>query len=1481
MKRTAFLLLFLLLVLHFTASPPTAAPAIPDVAPLRLSLTASPVEPLPGETVKISARISPRFDPERNGIRWTWHGSAGNTRKKSATEILFEAQNAPVTLTATLRDLLRDEDLETAAISVAPRSYTLAIRNHSQDRNKICLWNDTTKAIEEKTGKAVRSPVILEGVLDPVPPGNVRCLWTPNEGTAVISEDGNRAVVCRNMTGVASVSLLVLDKNGLELGRSEVSFDVDITHEALERSFRLIHGQALWEKALTLREKGELEAALIQAVSAAEELIEGGMKDEFLRDELERFSRARNRYFKALELGTLAASLWRDGDLEEALAKFREAQMFHAHPLTEKSIAELEVILKKRKEARIAAATAAREADQLAAEGKLREALGKYDESLRLYSDAAVRTVRAGIEGRLGALDRKAAAAKAQQRIALDLEARGDLESALAKITESQEIYPLPEAVVDVSRIRGRLQEHRQRREKATALGKEASALESRGLEGQGDPDVLKQALKTYRLASETWSDLSFDGAARRIGNHLDRIDAQVAQVGHLIREAAQLEQEGRMDEAMRRYVRAQNIRRTDGAQNKIADLERRMEIRKKRIKESRELYIQAVDLESRGKFDEALAAARKGESTFSDNALSMIVRRLQKTIDVRDEKTARASALADRGQEAWMRNDLEKALDLYIESDNVRHNEKTARTIQTLRTLVGESVTTAARAEELYREAVILERNSNFVTAEEKLRSSLALRTIPEAQALLKKVENSIAEENWIENLKTQPLSLRTSPSIPRVGERTVVRIESGAWTEDPGLAWRWRLTGNAEGDETLDGGRAYAFYPADDRPVTITLAALQAETGRELHARSLSVMAEPCVVTLVADEGTKFAKLWNENLKCLENVREFATRADIEVRAEISPLPDSPVSWLWSADPESTIPASQDGKTTVRRILPGISKLSVTARDSRGIALGSAQISLLIPVDRNDILRDERRARAWAQWLEAETQWAEGKYLTAMETAACASVLDPLAPEIANGCVQMKEDFGKMERSTRLLAESAWLLAAGRIEEAGEKTAEAQNLWPDVSPEKLLFEIEKAGEKNRENSMLAARLRAEAQAFLAGGSRVEALLRLQDSYLLEENDAVSKDVVHLIREIEEDRAKRREAGDLRNRGNILADRKHYSEALDFYSRSLRLYPDPYLRSYMNILQEKAAEEKDSREKAAALRREGDALMDVNRTEEALAKYRESLQIRHNDELKNIIDGEEKRIAETTASKLRKEAEKLVKSKKSSAALAKYRESLKFAYNEEAYAYVKKADAAEIKKRAEELTLEGDTFMRQKKPHEALERYRLALTKTPKDPILLEKLRKLELILKPAVAAAPASGNNFPGEASQEFPPDEPYADVEEQTSVYDPHDLKRADALFREGNILYREKKYREALRKYKDSYVLSQSPKLGDFIDRLETTLGNTEKANKLVQEGNAFYKTQNFKEALKKYRESLSFYKNSEVEAFILKLEPLAK
>ena len=1482
MKKTSvlsFLLFFLPFSLLICTSAFAAVPvsAASNDERARFSLKASPVSPYLGETVKVKAEPSSPLDLTKQGIRWEWRGGASNFRSVGDSEVAYEAQDISAVLTVTLWDRLSGEDLETAALTVTSQGYALSINNLTQETEKIQHWDNKTKSVVATQGIAVKNKVLLEAVVAPQPQNAVRYIWIPNEGSMVVSQDAGRCTVYRDATGQAVITLLLIDKNNLELGRTQVSFDVSISSEAIERSVQLTKGWERWKKALALREKGEVETALLQAQRAAEELADGGVEDDSLRGELDRFKRTRDNYFKALELSSIAASLWRDGKLTEALNKYRQAQGLHAHADIEKNIAEIETIRNREKERKENSASIAEEANFLAAGGKLEEALQKYKESLNLYSDSTVRSAQADVEGRLKAMQRKTALARTQREIGLTLEAQGELELALSKIAESREIWALQETATDIQRIQSALQVQQRRQDEGAQLAKDASLLESQGTEGQGKPEILSQALEKYRQALAAWPEKSLERSIKRVETHIDRISAEIAQSELLVKEAEFLEREGRMEEALSKYRRSQDIRRSSDTEKKLTALNQSIESHKKLIEEAQVYYAQASGLEKQGKLDEALLFAKKGEAVLSSNELSTIIRRLESAISSRDAKIDRAAKVAVLAQTTQMEGNLEKSLALYLESDNIWHTEEVTQAIQVLRGLVDENKNTEERALELYKEGLILERESNFEAAEEKLQSSLTLKRTPEAEQLLKKVQKQRSDESWIETLKGQPLVLRANPIVPRTGQLTVIRIEKGAWTDDPGLTYRWKRSGNAQEGASIEGGQAYSFYPVDNHPVTVTLTVAQAGTDRELAVRQLSVTAEPYSVKLVLSESNTVVKLWNASSKRLEEVKELATGTDLEVRAETAPLPDGTVSYFWSVDADSTLGNSQENKTIVRRSLPGTSKVDVAIKNTRDIVIGSGQLSFIVAVDKNDIARDLKRSRAWGEWMRAQNLWAEDKRLKALEAATQASVLDPGDPDITNGLSQMKEDLGKMEYSARLLSESSLLLLEGKIPEAEEKLLEAEKLWPNESSNEsnksLKSSLLEGAEKIRKNKILAAKLRSEGEALLADGAKAEALLRFQNSLLLEENDVVSKDAQRLAQEIGQEKNKREEARVLRNKGNAMADKKRYTEAIDLYTRSLRLYPDEYLEAYAELLQEKAAEEKSIREEALKLRKEGDVLMKDKKTPEALVKYKESIQIWHDDELADTVKNEEQRIAEATASKLRKEAEKLLKSKKTTEAFLRYKESLTYSHDNIARAYVDKVEAEEAQKRADSLVKEGDALMKQKKPEEALERYKLALKNTPKDSVLSEKVRKLELILAPAVATDPIS--------SDIVLPKEPSSDENLSSEKDDSRDLVHADALFREGNSLYIQKKYAEALFKYEESYKLSQSQKLKEFIDQLKATLGNMEKASKLVQEGNALYKAQKYKEALNKYRESLKFHDNAEVEAFIPKVETLLK
>ncbi|MDR1979843.1 MAG: tetratricopeptide repeat protein [Synergistaceae bacterium] len=1479
MKKTV--VWYLLLALWLSYAPPVAAAPSSDDDRTQLSLSASSPSPYPGDTINVQANVSPRFDETKYGIRWEWQGGAANFRAESGDVVAYEALQEPVTLSATLWDRMEGGDVVTATLTVPPRSYAFSIRNLTPEET-ISLWDPEARAMADVQGRTVRSRVTLEAVLEPQPQGALRYLWTPNEGTFLASENENQCVVYRETQGSAVVSLRVSDKNNVTLGTAEFSFEVNISSKTLEQSRRLTKGWDLWKGALALREKGEIETALIQARYASEELIGGGVGDDVLRGELERFKQVRDSYFNALELASIAAALWRDDKLEDALAQYRQARTFYAHASIEKNIAEIEALLVRAKKLQEDAAVLAQEAERLAKAGDLEGALAKYDESLTLHSDLAVRAAQADVEALHKAIQRKMEVAETVRKIGLTLESQDNLEDALAKMTESREIWDLPAIAADAERIQSKIADRRRRQDEAARLVEEAALLEVRGLEGQGEPDILNQALGKYRQALDVWWEISSERALERVSSHIGRIENDIAQSAFLAKEGELLEGNGQLEEALNKYRRAQDIRGNEDVAKKVAELDQRLETRKKLAAEAQEHYLQAVKLENLGNLDEALAIARRGETLLASNDLTVrdlavgdlsagdvaaTVKRLENAIDTRNGKIARAADLAARAREE---SHPEKSLDLFIESENVWHNEEVAQMIRTLRELLKETRDAEERAAELYKEGVILERDSKLEAAEEKLQSSIALKPTAEAEKLLSEVQKQIAEKNWVETLSPQPLELKSLPLIPYAGERTTVRIENGAWTVDDKLTYRWKLSGNVKDDAPIGDGRAYGFYPVDDQPVTLALTVLQKGKERVLTTRTISVIAEPRAVKLTLNEETRTAKLWNATSKRLEEANEFATGTDVEIRAEVTPLPEGLVSYSWNADPDSILVASLDSRAIVRRPSPGMSKVDVTVKDGRGIVLGSGRLDFLVAVDKNDIARDLKRSQAWEQWMAARNFWSEGRRLQAIDTATEASLLDPLDPDITSGLSRMKEDLGKMEQAAQLLAEGSFLLADGRITEAEEKIGAAENLWQDEKNRDIRYSLLEAVERVRKNEMLALNLRAEGDALLARGAKIEALLRFQDSLLLSENDAVSKDIARLTQEIATEKSRLEEARTLRNKGDALVEGKHYGEAIEYFDRSMTLYPDPYLAAYRRLLQERADREKMERAKASKLRGEGDALMKNKKTAEALAKYKESLQIWHDTELAATVKEEENRLAQATAAQLRKEADALVKGKKIAEALAKYKESLTYAHNDAAAAYVKKTEEAEAKRRSDALIKEADALVKQKKPEEALARYRLAQKETPKNEALLATIRKLELILAPAVGEAPLSDDVAL--------PENPY---ENTSSDQNGRDLVQADALYREGNALYRQKKYKEALQKYRESYKLSQSQKLLDFADQLEATLENVEKANKLVREANTLYKAQKYKEALTRYRESLDFYANPEVRAFILKVEALLK
>lgn len=1461
MKKTRLLLpLLLFLVVCTTAAWPQSGESPSSV---KLLLTAEPVSPVPGGTVVVRARF-PESGDHRHSLRWSWSGEGERFLTRDGNAIQYEARPRPLTVTAVL---LNPEGLEAArsSVTVSPASYDLSIRARSPQKSPVLVWDSQTRSPIEKRGTTMEDTVEMRALLSPEPQTALQYEWIPDEGTMIVSQDARACLVRRETPGIGNVALSLL-MEGTELGRAEASFDIRFSIEDLRRSRSLEEGWKLWQEALDLRKKGRTDAALLHAERGADKLLDGGADPGFLQGELAGFRAAQAKSLESLELSSVAASLWRDGKLNEALEQYLQAYSLFEHPSVSEDISRLKGRLEERDTRIQKASHLVQEARGLAKSGELNAALRLYEQGLRLNFTPELNAEKIDLEGKIGAREERLLLARSRRATALALEAQGELEGALKKMAESLEIWPLDETIQDQKRILSDLNARQRARSAAEALLEEASELERKGTDGRLDVPLLSQALEKYLEASKLYAEEGTERAVRRVKTLLDRAEERKKQADRLAREGDALEREGHLEEAQARYRRSLSAWEDKRVSERAEALDRRLEDLKVRESAALELLETAQTLERQGRLAEALTAVRQGADIASLDILPVVLRRIEHALREREGRIERAAELSAKAGQHLDAGREEQALMLYLESHAVWPTDPVSTDIRLLRGRIDEQTARRKQASSLYKEGILLEREERLEEAMEKLRASLSLVVSPDVQAHLGRLDVRRSERQRRTALLAEPLKLRTTPQIPLVGERTTFRVGEGPWTTAKDLAFEWRILGNVKEQQAVDGGRAFRFYPADDSPVTATLVVRQPGAREPLASSTISTTAEPWNLRIVQASANATVQSWDDARKVLVEAQGLSTADEVEFYAEVRPLPAEPLRYLWESDADTVLVKARDNVAVFRRLRTGTGKVAVTVKDRRDIPLGRVEAPLLAVADKKEEEQSRRRAQAWSLWLQALALWEEGKFAKAIRTGERASALDPLSSEIEAGLPEMRTQLDRRTKAARLLAEGSMELRTDALSAARANLERASQLWEDAATERMghALELREREVQNRRHEAL--RLRTAAEISIAVGDKVGALAQLRNSFLFEPNEAVSLDIAKLSKSLFEEDEKRNAALSLRRRANASIDKNRIAEGIDLYEQSLSHLNDPYLATYIDLLKDRLEGDREFREKAQALRKKGDALMNAKKPKEALKSYKESLLLWHDEELEALVRKREKEQREEMARKLRAEAEALVKRRRPADALEKYKESLALAPNKTAEDFVRKAEL----EASEQAIRRGDAALRGKKPLEALEHYQKALALTPKNKSLLEKLERLNRILQPA---RPAS-EDVPQEGSSRME-EELYSPDAESSNDRKAEGSAQADALIREANELFKKKEYVRALAQYEASYELRRNDKLKEFIERLRTTL----RAKQLVQEGNDLYRAQNYSEALEKYQESLKLQKNPDVERFIPQVRSL--
>ena len=1174
---------------------------------------------------------------------------------------------------------------------------------------------------------------------------------------------------------------------------------------------------------------------------------------------------------RSLEMAYHASMLLRDGRLEEALIEYNDADILSADESLHKIIDEIRIRITKEAEDKATADSLRRQSILHIQDGHLILAIEKLKESLIYYDNPDVRSELGMIEGRFKAESQKQRIAQEMLQIAELLENREEYDAALSKIEEARTVWNLSHILPIRQRIQKKIEKREADKLEALKLEDEANKLKIKAnMEQDNDINLLQQALEKYRKSYSIAPASSVETAIIQTEHNILKISMDIKEAEKKAKEARLLEGQGKYETAIEVYNISLNLRENEEVANDLKALENKLNEELKREKQANDLYIEASKLEIDGKISEALITVNKALEISKKPEGEALKIRVEKAISEREQRRAKGAELAESARILRSQRLFAEALDMYWESWAAwPYSSDTKDAIDSLESIVKDTKTTEERAKRLYNEGLALEGEERLVEAIERITGSYALIPSKEVEERLSGIKAELSYKKWLEALLMQPLELKSDPVLPMIGQLVAVRIEGSSWLDSEKLTYKWELSDNTRDVKNIDGGKAVNFRASDETPVIIRLEIFTKEakySNKPIMEKKYSVIADGYDARInVVGMNIKHQK-WNPVKKQLEPINELVTRSAILLRAICTPSVENAI-YEWSLDSD-TLTSGERGKSelNVRRNDPGLSKVGVIVKDLSGIVIGGADISFLIPFAYENVLIDFKKAEAWELWMESQKLWAEGKRLDAIKKASEASALDPSEPDITIGLAQLYSENAKIEESYYLSALSILRILEERYDDAILSLKESERLHPAETKRLRIRELEAETIRRQDKKALAERFRAEGDWLLSQQRKEEAISKYNESLLLLYNENLYIEVQRLTAEVEKENQEMNKLKELLQNSFSLVSKQRYSEALEMMSQALSLRNDEAIRVYSEIIKQKIAEEQQLKLRASKIRDEADSIFKDKKYEEAFELYHSSLEIWKDNDLEIWLAKEEQLYKGAKAVQLRKDAENFIKRKSREDAVRAYRESLLYEYNKVADDYVKAYDTEVAQKRAEELVREANTLLKQNKPDEALEKLKSALTYTPNDQKIINEIKKIEQMLKKIL-----------------FEPSETTLSVDSQleyaSSNDDNEQLKYADKLFKEATDLQSQKKYKEALVKYKECYDITKNVRLKEFIDRFEKTIEDVEKANELIGIANELYKQGKFAEALKYYEESLKYYKSPQVEEFIKKLKTL--
>ena len=454
-----------------------------------------------------------------------------------------------------------------------------------------------------------------------------------------------------------------------------------------------------------------------------------------------------------------------------------------------------------------------------------------------------------------------------------------------------------------------------------------------------------------------------------------------------------------------------------------------------------------------------------------------------------------------------------------------------------------------------------------------------------------------------------------------PHVGEQVIFSVQSSQIPSGGSVEWSVApTTGKNPARITLRaGGREFAFTPLDTQPVKVTANFINYNGDIIDTSESTITPTEFVINSSVVVE--KPLTLW-DSAKHSNNVMkntDLLANTPIKIRAELAPDFKGEHTFKFVSDAATALMSQDNNEIFIRRGSVGDSEISVTAFNSSGVKLGqgSTKIKINIPMSRFE--ESTREREAWNLWNKAQEEWELKNYANAVKLANNAVNLAPRDSEISEGARAFNTNFARFTKAEKLRDDAKKFDSSKKFDDALKNLRSAAVIWPlDTDAE----EISQAEQKVNEYRLLVQQsnwLIDTGRAYDSENMFEEAIEYYNKGIAIVSNDSVSERIERIKNRLTLIANADKFAGE----GNTLEREGKLTEALQRYGASVLSNPDATLKSHIEELQSVIARRE---RQAQALYREGNDLMRKNNNQEALKRFRESMNVWPNDDARKRI---------------------------------------------------------------------------------------------------------------------------------------------------------------------------------------------------------------------------------------------------------------